>query len=410
VIVFTIQALMRRNRIASGKKISSRKAKAVTSPRDLLAAIVESSEDAIFSRDLSGTVMTWNGAAERIFGYKAYEIIGRTSDILLPADRRGETRKIIESVRRGESIKHFETMRLHKDGQLMAVSLTASPIRDRSGRTVGVSTIARDISVERELQSRFLEAGERERRRIGRDLHDSLGQHISGMELLCRTLNRSLLRRGLPEARTAELLVRHLKSALGEVRALSRGMAPLVETPDGLMLALEDLAANVRSMFHVNCRFECDEPVLIADHSAANHMFRIVQEAVTNAIRHGKARRVTIRLRRRVAGLSLEIQDHGRGLAQPEPQTVGMGLRVMRYRASRMGGSLRVVNTLPRGVLVSCVVPQARVLASPDIHSEHQERLLDKPKMDLPARPAVLQRLFARSNRNKVSRSRHQSR
>jgi two-component system, LuxR family, sensor kinase FixL len=366
---------MSRSQKTSGKRIAVSVGRPGSDARDLLAAIVENSEDAIYSRNLAGTIVTWNRAAERIFGYPADEIIGRNSIILLPPDRRDETRRIIERVRRGEKVEHFETVRLHKDGHPLALSLSASPVRDRRRRVVGVSTIARDISTEREVQARFLDAGERERRRIGRELHDSLGQHISGMELLCRTLSRSLHRRGLPEARTAELLVRQLKTALEEVRALSRGMAPLVETPDGLMLALEDLATTIRSMFRVNCSFECDEPVLIADHAVANHMFRIAQEAVTNAIRHGRAKRITISLRRKLANLSLEIEDRGRGFRTNESQTGGMGLRVMRHRASRLGGTLKISSTHPKGVLVCCLVPQARVLvASPDLHVQPDQK------------------------------------
>ncbi len=113
----------------------------------LLAAIVESSEDAIFSKTLDGTILSWNKAAEKMYGYRAEEIIGKPVSILLPPDRPNEVRDILERLKRGERIEHFETVRAAKDGHLVAVSLGISPIRGSGGRIIGASTIARDITI-----------------------------------------------------------------------------------------------------------------------------------------------------------------------------------------------------------------------------------------------------------------------
>jgi PAS domain S-box-containing protein len=331
--------------------------------RALLADIVESSEDAIFGRNLDGTVSSWNRAAERIFGYSAEEIIGRSSNVLLPLDRPEEIRRLMERIRRGARVEHFETVRLRKDGERLALSMCVSPIRNTRGRIVGASTIARDITRERELEARLLEAGEEERQRLGRDLHDGLGQQLGGMELLCRTLMRSLSKRGLPEARTARLLVSQIQAATRQTRALARGLTPVMDRPNGLMLALEDFATTTRILFRINCTFHCEEPVLIADRGAAIHLFRIAQEAVSNAIRHGHARRVNISLRRKVKHLTLEVRDRGRGLAAPAPNPTGLGLRIMKYRAAMLGGTLHLAGISPRGAVVTCNVPLARLNA-----------------------------------------------
>lgn len=117
----------------------------------LFVSIVEHSNDAIFTRTLDGVVTTWNAAAERIFGFKAHEIIGKSSRVLLPRGQRDELRQLLGRVKRGELIRHFETLRLRKDRRVLHVSLTLSPLRDSRRRLTGFSTIARDITGEREI-------------------------------------------------------------------------------------------------------------------------------------------------------------------------------------------------------------------------------------------------------------------
>jgi PAS domain S-box-containing protein len=115
-----------------------------------LAAIVESAEDAILSKDLEGTILTWNASAERIYGYPAAEAIGSPISMLLPSDRPGEVTEIIDRLRAGEHIDHFETKRVRKDGGVIDVSLTVSPLVNAAGTLVGAATIARDITERKE--------------------------------------------------------------------------------------------------------------------------------------------------------------------------------------------------------------------------------------------------------------------
>ena len=333
--------------------------------RRLLADIVESTSDAIFSRKLDGTVNTWNAAAERIFGYRAQDIIGRSSAALLPPDRPDEMRQMMDRVRRGERIRHFETVRLRKDGKPLTVSLSVSAILDVPGRIVGASTIARDISAEHEMEARILESGEQERQRLGRDLHDGLGQQLAGIELLCRSLSGSLSRRKRPEARMAQFLIVQIQDALAQTRALARGLTPVMDSPIGLMLALEDFSATTRSLFQVQCLFRCEEPVLVHDHIASVHLFRIAQQSVANAIRHGGGRRVEVVLARKAGVVVLQIRDNGKGLPPGWQKSPGMGLRIMRYRASVLEGSIHWRRASPRGVVVICKVPLPKKTEEP---------------------------------------------
>ena len=223
----------------------------LSSLRAHLAVIVESSNDAIYSRKLDGTVSSWNAAAERIFGYRAEEIIGKSSAILLPKERADETPHLLKRIERGFRVEHFETVRLRKDGAPLTVSLTLSPIRNDRGRIIGASTIARDITLQRQLETELVEIGEQERKRVGRDLHDGLGQQLGGIELVCCTLARSLAKRGLPETRLAKLLIQHIRKTTEQTRALSRGLTPVMDSADGLMAALEDLAATTQEIWKV---------------------------------------------------------------------------------------------------------------------------------------------------------------
>src|ERR1035437_4848784 len=128
--------------------------------RSLLATIVESSEDAIIGRKLDGTIISWNTGAERIFGYRAKEAIGRFYSFLVPADRMNELEEIRKKIKRGERVKHYESVRLAKRGKPVDISLTVSPIKDAHGKLIGFSTVGRDIGARKR--------GEAERNRLGR--------------------------------------------------------------------------------------------------------------------------------------------------------------------------------------------------------------------------------------------------
>lgn len=328
----------------------------VTAPA-LLANLVESSNDAIYSRDLDGRVTSWNRAAERIFGYRAEELLGCSTAPLVPSDRKDELHQLMGHVRRGDRIEQLETIRLHKDGHPLHVSLSVSPLRGAGQRVIGSSTIARDITAERKLEAEVLESAERERCRLGRDLHDGLCQQLGGMELLGRSLARSLRKQSIPEAREARLLVRQIQDTIGQVRSLARGLTPMFNDPGGLMLALEEMASTTRSLTGIHCQLICEEPVFLHNLTSAVHLFRIAQEAVGNATRHAHPRRIEIRLSRRDNAVRLEVLNDGRSPAPKASHSVGMGQRIMAYRARLLGGTVALETVSPKGTRLICRVP-----------------------------------------------------
>lgn len=324
-----------------------------------LAAIVESSQDAIIGETLDGVIMSWNAAAQRLFGYTAAEAINQPITLLYPPGQAGEVGVKLDRLRREVPIEHFETSRIHKDGRRIDVSLSLSPIRDGGGQVVGVSAIARDITEQKTLQREVLEIAAREQRRIGQDLHDGLGQELTGLAMLAQRLAGLLADRALPEAGSAEKIARGLEQALNHVRALSRGLVPVEVDAEGLRVALEELAQRTSELNGITCTFRPDQPISLLDNQAATHLYRMSQEAVTNAIKHGRARHVDIRLKTAGSLATLEIRDDGVGFAEAVEEATGSGLRIMRYRAALIGARLSIEPAEPSGTVVRCTLRSA---------------------------------------------------
>jgi signal transduction histidine kinase len=206
--------------------------------------------------------------------------------------------------------------------------------------------------VEREL----LEISEREQRRIGHDLHDSLGQHLTGAALAAQVLGEKLGTRGIPEAADANKVVQLVEQGIALSRKLAKGLHPIEMEADGLMQALDELASINSELFKISCRFDCDSPVLIRDTVSSGHLYRIAQEAVSNAVKHGKAKDISIQLETLDDGIALRVKDDGIGLPDPLPANAGMGLRIMAHRAGMIGGEFSAKRNGSAGTIVSCVV------------------------------------------------------
>jgi signal transduction histidine kinase len=156
-------------------------------------------------------------------------------------------------------------------------------------------------------------------------------------------------------ARVAEI-ARQVREAIGQTRLLARGLSPVVLESEGLMSALQELATYTEKMFHTECAFECETPVLVDDHATATHLYRIAQEAVSNGIRHGKAKHIRISLKQQGGRIVLVVKDDGSGLPKDLATAKGMGLRIMRYRATMINGSLAVQRDPNGGTSVTCFI------------------------------------------------------
>jgi PAS domain S-box-containing protein len=376
----------------------------------LLAAIVSSSDDAIISKGLDGIITSWNNSAERLFGYTAEEAVGQPITLIIPADRRDEEAKILAQLRKGERIDHFETLRLRRDGTLIELSLTISPVKDTDGHIVGASKVARDISrakqVERalreseerlralsdgleiqvrartqeleqrnaeilqqaeqlrELSNRLLKTQDDERRHIARELHDSAGQIITALGMNVAGLNRYAgtnpsLFQALGETQS---LVQQLSR---EIRTASYLLHPPLLDESGLSEAIQWYIQGLmeRSGLTIELDIPDDFGRLPQDLELA--VFRIVQEALTNIHRHSCSKTATIRLSRNGASVLLEIQDHGQGispekLAAIKAQRTGVGIAGMRERVRQCKGEMDIQSN-SSGATISATLPVAIV-------------------------------------------------
>jgi PAS domain S-box-containing protein len=323
-----------------------------------LASIVESSDDAVVSKTLDGIIVSWNAGAQRMYGYTAAEAVGQPVTILCAPEHHEDIFRKLELVKRGIHIEHFETTRIRKDGSSIDISLSISPIKGASGQAIGASAIARDITEHKSLQREVLEIAALEQRRIGQDLHDGIGQELTGLTMMTQRLVGELTEDQRPQAAVASKIHGGLEQALSHVRAVSKGLVPVEVDAEGLMVALADLAARTNELHGVTCTFECHRPVAIADNQTATHLYRMSQEAVTNAIKHGHPQNIVIRLGAEGERATLRIIDDGTGFAAASGPTTGTGLRIMRYRADLIGGQLDITAARPHGTIITCSVGQ----------------------------------------------------
>ena len=366
----------------------------------LLAAIVDSCEDAIVSKTLEGVITSWNASAERLFGYTASEAVGRHISLIIPANRRDEETVIIESIKKGERIEHFDTVRMRKDKTAFDVSLTISPVRDASGKIVGASKIARDITqrkrIERELHEsqeryrtladalesqvqlrtqelgksnsdlrdlsgRLMEAQDVERRHIARELHDSAGQTLTALGMQLGRISADAKTNPAQLAKDiqgAEELVQHLSQ---EIRTTSYLLHPPLLDETGISSALSWYVQGLAERSNLAIDLKLPDNLGRLPSEMELLIFRLVQECLTNIHRHSGSKTARIRIEREDSNVYVEVQDRGRGmsperLAEIQSQGTGVGIRGMRERVRHFRGNL-VIESNGSGTKIYATLP-----------------------------------------------------
>jgi PAS domain S-box-containing protein len=323
-------------------------------------AAVETSADGFWMLDGEGRILVINDAYARRSGYSREQLLSMSVADLEADEDAAAVRRHMEHLRHRGS-ETFETHHRTRNGTVWPVEVHASYWE--SGGAYYFAFL-RDMTERRALERAIIEASTAEQERIGRDIHDGLGQQLTGVSLLTRAEARRLHQAGEERAADAvSMLEQHLQTALDQARALVRGLSPVEVAPDGLAYALADLAKQVTMTGGVDCRYLGLPRLEVEDEVAAMHLFRIAQEAAQNALKHAQATRIEFDLRREPEGLLLTVRDDGRGIDPDMKHGDAMGLKIMRYRANILGGHLAISSDPHRGTLVRCVVPLRRSFA-----------------------------------------------
>ncbi len=336
----------------------------LSNANERLQAMLGTALIGIMTLDERGTIKFLNPAAAQIFGYAPNELVGRGVSRLMAWPNQGPRESFLVRYHRSDERQTLgvrgEILGRTKHGQGIMLELSVAEFSDGGRRQFVV--MVRDITKRKRLERELLEAGERERQRLGRDLHDGLGQHLHALFYMA-TLLETELKGGSPgRAQEAGRLARQLEHGLELIRSLARGLQPVNPVPEGLMAALRELSERARTLYHVDSRFRCPAPVLIHRHSAANHLYRIAQEAVNNSMKHGKPTRLRVKLTATPKRIVLGIRDDGRGIGRRSARSQGMGLQVMQYRAETIGGSLAVQRHPQGGTEVVCTIARRALL------------------------------------------------
>ena len=325
-------------------------------------AVLDISGALMLVLDREERIVRFNRACQEMSGYTFDEVSGRhVWESLLPAEEVETLKSIYARLRAGENSIKNENHWTTKAGERRLIAWSRTVLRNPAGEVDYIIASGIDITDHRRLEQEVLRVSELERRSIGQDLHDGLGQHLAGIELLVQALEQKLPAKHKTDA---EKISQHVRDAIRQTRSLARGLSPVELDANGLMSALHELAGNIENMFRVSCRFHCRNPVLIADNAVATHLFRIAQEAVSNAVRHGHARAVMIELSAGGEDVQLTVSDNGGGLPPEHERGQGIGLRIMQYRAGMIGGTLALRAQPGGGTVVICSAP-ATFLAKP---------------------------------------------
>jgi len=215
----------------------------------------------------------------------------------------------------------------------------------------------------RQLEREIVRTSEREQMRIGQDLHDGICQNLAAIDCATECLRVNLEAEGIPQAKTATAVQKLVKETIADARNLARGIFPVHLDGDGLSKALHDLVATTNQLRQASITFEANDHILISDPVIAMHLYRIAQEALSNAVRHAEAQRIGVRIAYYGGNLAITVADDGCGYSNGSTNSMGMGLRTMQYRAQLIGARV-TINSIPtRGTSVSCTLPMAANLA-----------------------------------------------
>jgi two-component system CheB/CheR fusion protein len=371
--------------------------KALRSTEERFRLLVEGAKDyAMFLLDLDNRITFWSAGAERVFGWSEAEAVGQTGALIfVPKDieKGAVEEEIVIAMNEGRAPDR--RWHLRHDGSRIWVDGVMTRLDDADGAPRGLAKIARDATDQREaeeelrqardemeqrviertqdllatntelertmaqrqqLERELLEISEREKRRIGEDLHDMVCQELTATALFLKSSAKKLGAKNAAAAKTLEESAQTVNRNVVLARELASGLQAVELTASGLKNALRDLAAHASQNTGIKCHFKAARGVRAPDDTSALHLYRIAQEAVTNAVKHSGAKNILISLDRNSTHTCVSVQDDGKGFI-PRRRSTGLGLHMMRYRANALGGELKIEHRRSGGMDITCVIP-----------------------------------------------------
>ncbi len=359
--------------------------------------MVEGASDyAMFLLDPENLITFWSAGAERVFGWSRDEVIGKSGALIFAAEDR-KNREVAKEIRTALNEGRALDRRFHlrKDGSRVWTDGVLMRLDDESGKLRGFAKVARDATDQRrvedellhardemeqrvvertqellamnnelqrtmaqrqQLERELLEVSEREKRRIGEDLHDMVCQELSATALFLKSTAKRIADDSVAAAKTLEESAQTVNRNVVLARALASGLQAVELTASGLKNALRDLTARACDNSGIQCHFKCARGIHVPDDTVALHLYRIAQEAVTNAVKHSGAKNVLVTLDRNKTHTCVSVQDDGKGFVIKRRRK-GLGLHMMKYRANALGGELKIERRRRGGMDITCVIP-----------------------------------------------------
>lgn len=327
--------------------------------------LAENIREVFWMTDLTkGRLLYISPAYEGVWGRTCASLYASPRDwmeALHPEDRERVRSSVLTKQACGQYDELYRIVR--PDGSIRWIQDRAFPVQDETGTVYRMVGIAEDVTERKRLEKELLEISASERRRMGHELHDGLGQYLAGIAFRAKALEQTLAREASRHTSRARELTTLLSNAIRQTRSVARGLDPVQVETSGLPAALQNLASEVTHFFDLTCVLRCPGPEPKVDAEMALGLYRMTQEAIHNAIRHGEARCIEILLEAASDSLCLRVRDNGGGFNVQDRKQTGMGLRVMAYRASSMGARLKIESQPGRGTEICCEVPLASCLA-----------------------------------------------
>ncbi|MBE9568532.1 MAG: PAS domain S-box protein [Proteobacteria bacterium] len=318
--------------------------------------LAKTAHEAIFLIDVHGIIQFVNPAAESLFGYEIKELLGKNIKQLMPSPHRELHDSYIENYLKTGIKKIIGTgqqlLGERKDGSQFPMYLSVGEIQFE--HTHLFAGLILDLSTQQEMQREILAIPAREQQRIGEELHDGLGQQLTGLSMLAQSL---LNKASESEHELAEQLASGLHEALTQVRALARGLMPIQIYADGFMISLKEITESIEQQSNIPIKLQIDDLVLLFDDATATHLYRIVQESLNNAVKHADASRINVSLKLEQNHGVLEISDNGIGIPLDLEDSSGLGLNIMRHRCGLFDGEITINPAGERGTKVCCRFP-----------------------------------------------------